>query len=75
MRLGYSQFRVPWSSMRRLSAIALVLAEGQPEDAPTVTPADALAWALDLALDRLRSEGKVSGELEAWLEKEASLPG
>lgn len=74
MPLGYATFRVPHALMRELSAIALVLGEGQPEDAPDVTPMDALAWALDLALDKLRSEGRVSGELEAWLAQEDSRP-
>lgn len=73
MPLTYSQFRIPWSSHRRLSAITLVLS-ADDADAPDVTPCDALDWALDLALERLRSEGEVSGELEAWLQEE-SLPG
>ena len=66
MPLRYSYLLIPWSLRRKLHVIAAALTDADdPFDG--VGEVEALEYSIDIILERLRGEGRVSDELEGYL--------
>ncbi len=71
--LTYAALRLPWHVHRRLSIIARSLPHA--DDLSEAGRAEALEWAVCVALERLRSEGKIGVEDEAYMAQEEAPLG
>lgn len=67
--LTYCMLRLPWRVHRQLSIIAATLPHA--DEMSEAGRAEALEYAVGVALERLRQEGKVSADDEAYMQKEA----
>lgn len=73
MPLGFNPIRWPWRVQRKLKALAFVHSEGGADVFDSVSSLAVLEMLLDAELDRLRDAGKVSGEMETYIQQDAPL--
>lgn len=68
----HSYLLLPWSLRRKLHVVAAALCDADdPFDG--IGEVEALEYALDITLERLRGEERISGELEVYLNADTPL--
>lgn len=73
MALGTCTVRVSWRTLRALSVIAATLPCA--DELGETGRDEALAWCVEVTLEKLRAEGVLTGEDEAYIRGNEDAPG